>query len=265
MKLNVENVINPPSLKTSGSFSDMIFTDSGTGLDISEYTKPVTVTNKNVGQLDRLKAEIKQSSLQPQEETEVELDFHTNNPLTKESCIVVAVPKTLPKLLHDPDSCHLRANGVPIKSVCKFVGPYQINYEAALANFEEPWHGRIQLFFKVQNPADNLDIDTRAYEINIYTDANMTYGVDHLKDVLYPAIGCDYPCNSCSKTDRKYCQSCLPPKAHYTIQPPQFLLYHSLSKQTCEHKCPADQGYTSNGTREPRRCVKCADTCKTCA
>lgn len=45
VKLNVENIINPPSLKTSGSFSNMILTDSGTGLDISEYTKPVTVTN----------------------------------------------------------------------------------------------------------------------------------------------------------------------------------------------------------------------------
>lgn len=63
VKLNVENVINPPSLKTSGSFSNMIFTDSGTGLDVSEYTKPVTVTNLYVGQLDRLKAEIKQTSL----------------------------------------------------------------------------------------------------------------------------------------------------------------------------------------------------------
>lgn len=158
------------------------------------------------------------------------MDFYTNNPLAKESCIVVAVPQTLPKLLHDPDSCYARVNGVPIKGICKFVSLYQINYIGALANFDEPWHGRIQLFFKVQNPADNLEIDTEAYEINIYNDANMTYGVDRLKDALYPAIGCDYPCNSCPKEDRRYCQSCLPPKEDYTIQPPQFLLYHGLSK-----------------------------------
>lgn len=35
--------------------------------------------------------------------------------------------------------------------------------------------------------------------------------------------------------------------------------------QTCVDHCPVEDGFTSNGSRNPRRCTKCADTCAECA
>lgn len=82
---------------------------------------------------------------------------------------------------------------------------------------------------------------------------------------MYPRLGCDRPCKTCSTTDPQWCTECLPPDPGAPQPPPQFLHHGNLPRQTCVARCPAEEGWTSNGAEQPRRCERCADTCRTCA
>lgn len=68
---------------------------------------------------------------------------------------------------------------------------------------------------------------------------------------------CQYPCKTCLKSNQNFCTSCLPQSIA-----PQFLFMDG-DVQTCIDYCP--DTYTSDGTKDPRICKKCADTCVTCA
>tara|TARA_B110001450_G_C17302306_1_gene351999 strand:- start:5 stop:436 length:432 start_codon:yes stop_codon:yes gene_type:complete len=49
IQFNIENVRNAPSLRTSSSFTNMIFTDSVTNLDLAEFSQEVFVTTTVLG------------------------------------------------------------------------------------------------------------------------------------------------------------------------------------------------------------------------
>jgi hypothetical protein len=82
--------------------------------------------------------------------------------------------------------------------------------------------------------------------------------VDKLEGKLFPNIGCEYPCKDCLPGDKKYCTSCLP-----QLSAPQFLHRLGVDRQTCIDLCPP--GFTSNGSKDPRKCTPCSPTCETCA
>ena len=237
---------------------------------MTEFSQTVIVTTKIVGILlpststSSYLSGIKQDSHEPSEDSSVELWFQTNNPLPNTTAIVVAVPTTLPKLYTDPASCWIQVNGVKITDVCKFQG-YQIVFENAFTKFKVASEGKIQLFFKTQNPPDNRVIQSQAYALNIFDSSELIYGVDKLISegigALYPRLGCDRPCKTCSTTDPQWCTECLPPDPGAPQPPPQFLHHGNLPRQTCVARCPAEEGWTSNGAEQPRRCERCADTC----
>lgn len=121
---------------------------------MSEFKGDVYVQNKNLGNLPVDTAEIKQSSYEILEESVVQLAFDTNNPLPSKATIVVAVPQTLPKLFADVNTCYMKVNGLKLENVCIF-NDYDITFVGAFEKYSEAYTGRIQLFFKVQNPKDN--------------------------------------------------------------------------------------------------------------
>lgn len=109
--------------------------------------------------------------------------------------------------------------------------------------------GRIELNFKILNPADNEDLKAEPYKISIYDDASMLYGVDRLDEFFYPMMGCEYPCNTCLSDDPFHCTTCLVDKT----TTPTFLFWgRDEAKQTCVDFCP--DGYTSDGTADPKEC-----------
>lgn len=150
----------------------------------------------------------------------------------------------------------MKLNGKKIDSVCKFNG-YDVIYEGGFSGLTAPFEGEIQLFFRMQNPKDNQFIRLVAFKIIVFDDSNMNYGIDKLENLLFPNIGCEYPCKTCAPSDRTHCWSCLP-----QLTAPQFLHASGVDKSTCIDKCPP--GYTSNGSRNPRKCMKCHETCETC-
>jgi proprotein convertase subtilisin/kexin type 5 len=88
----------------------------------------------------------------------------------------------------------------------------------------------------------------------------MEFGIDELKGFLKPMLGCEYPCKECSATDPYHCTAC-----HDNKKAPFLYWGEDEERQTCVEFCPHDKGYTSNGSRNPKMCSKCADTCQTCA
>jgi hypothetical protein len=189
----------------------------------------------------------------------VTLAFDTNNPLPVSSAIGISVPYKIPRVLRESSECYVLLNDVRIDDRCSFSGR-TISIIALFEAYEARFVGRIELNFKILNPADNEDLKAGPYRVNIYDDETMFYGIDKLDDVLYPILGCEYPCGTCLSTDPFHCTSCLTEKT----TTPHFLHWGAdMEKQTCVDGCPA--GYTSDGTRDPRACKPCADTCATCA
>ena len=58
IQLNVENVRNAPSLRTSSSFTNMVFTDSVTKFDLAEFSEEVFVTTTVLGTISSKTAAI---------------------------------------------------------------------------------------------------------------------------------------------------------------------------------------------------------------
>lgn len=119
------------------------------------------------------------------------------------------MPSTLPRLFTEPSTCYLKLNGKKVEDVCEFK-KYDIIFRRGLAGLTIPFVGILELVFRVQNPKDNQFIGDSAFKIIIYDSETMDFGVDKLFDTLYPNIDCEYPCNTCSPSDRKYCLTCLP-------------------------------------------------------
>jgi hypothetical protein len=160
-----------------------------------------------LGNLPHNSANITQTSYDTLANNTVTLEFNTNNLLPAGTSILVGVPKTLPQLYYEPNSCYLKIENKRYDDVCTF-NDYDITYSGAFANYTS-FNGTIQLFFKVQNPANNSEISSQAFTITIFDSEEKLYGIDILEGVLYPNIDCDYPCKTCRTSDRRYCESCL--------------------------------------------------------
>lgn len=83
-------------------------------------------------------------------------------------------------------------------------------YQGSFSQFDHRYEGHIELGFKTVNPVDNQGITNSSYVISIYDDTDLLYGIDQLIDVLYPQLGCQYPCKSCLPSDKAFCTECLP-------------------------------------------------------
>lgn len=71
---------------------------------------------------------------------------------------------------------------------------------------DKSYSGQISIQLKnVQNPPNNKNIGT--FTIKTYADQARVYVIDET-DKLKPIIQCDFPCKTCSKTDRGVCNSC---------------------------------------------------------
>lgn len=144
------------------------------------------------------------------------LSFDTNNDLPLNASIIVQVPQKIPKIYKEVASCWAVLNNVPVYNKCYFFGDSIFYRDLFSAYKDNPnfkaFTGRIELRFKILNPADNEDLKVNAYDISIYDDANVEFGIDELKDTLLPMLGCEYPCKTCSPSDPYHCTSCLPSK-----------------------------------------------------
>ena len=101
-----------------------------------------------------------------------------------------------------------------------------------------------------------------SYNITIY-DSDSTsdrYEIDELRDCLHPALQCNFPCLTCEAGSPSYCTGCL--TEEQVPDAPGYLHQTTALTQTCVGVCPP--GYSSSGTRDPPRCLPCADTCETC-
>jgi len=153
----IHGVQNAPSLRPSKSFTDMVFIDAQTNLDLTQYSSSVTVQTQQLGQIAKDTASIHSSSNIPGQETTIDLTFSTNNPLNSQATILVTVPSTIPTLYTESDTCYIKVNGKKITSICSFK-QHQVIYRGAFSAFPEPFVGVVQLFFKIQNPKDNQGI-----------------------------------------------------------------------------------------------------------
>lgn len=170
------------------------------------------------------------------------------------------MPSTLQRLYTSTSDCYAKLDGILVQDVCQIKNS-QVAYRNAFKQFTGGFRGRVELHFKTKNPYDNQYIRTIPYQVVLYDSSDIAYGIDELKDFLYPSIGCEYPCKTCRPSNPRHCTSCLP-----QATAPQFLHTPAGYKyQTCVDGCPAAAGYTSNGSKNPRICQKCADTCQTCA
>lgn len=266
LELTVSHVTNARSLRPSSTFQKIRFTDGQAKKDLSEYTDSVIVTTTKVGQIAPKTTGIRQSSYVASADSVVELFFKTNNPLPAASAIVVDIPSTLAKLHTDTASCNIKLHGVLIETKACTITASQVIIKEAFAQFvTNDFTGIVQVYFETQNPENNRNINSTSYNITVYDSPDTSsagFRIDELKGKLFPLIGCEYPCKTCRPSDRSFCTSCLPP----STSDRQFLHTPKGSDvQTCVTECPAEDGYTSDGSRNPRVCSKCADTCATCA
>lgn len=76
----------------------------------------------------------------------------------------------------------------------------------------------------------------------------MNYGIDELDTGLFPSVDCEYPCRECLVDNRRHCTSCLT-----MIKGAPIFLHTKINTdyQTCVDTCPAANGFTSNGSRNP--------------
>lgn len=58
------------------------------------------------------------------------------------------------------------------------------------------------------NLQENSDNTPQSFKIAIYTDQTQDYILDELTDGMEPQLECQFPCKSCSTTDRSQCLSC---------------------------------------------------------
>jgi hypothetical protein len=59
----------------------------------------------------------------------------------------------------------------------------------------------------VTNPTDNSVLN--GFIINTYNDVNMVYNIDVLNNnILLPSLECNYPCETCSTSNKNDCTSC---------------------------------------------------------
>lgn len=139
--------------------------------------------------------------------------------------IIVLVPLKIPEVYKEISECYIVLNNIRVNKVCYFIGR-QILFKRFIYDLykdEGPgfkFIGTIELNFKIKNPDDNENIKKNAYQISIYDDENIKYGIDELKDYLMPMLGCEYPCRECLPSDPYHCTACLPSK-----NAPQFLYW----------------------------------------
>lgn len=137
-----------------------------------------------------------------------------------------------------------------------------MTYYSVFEQYADGYEGPITLSFLITNPGANSEaIVAEPYGVKIYDTSDLQYGIDELDSTLYPSLDCRYPCNTCRDTNPDYCLTCL-----QTPGAPQYL--HTIvgtTVQTCVDACPREDGYTPNGTDDPKECVPCHHTCATCA
>ena len=104
----------------------------------------------------------------------------------------------------------------------------------------------------VKNPETNADL--LPFVLETFDDYDMQFPIDKLE--YQPLLECNYPCFTCSGTDKNFCQSCWPD----TITSNVFLMQVENSS-TCKARC--DDGYTTDGHPE-KVCQECDASCATC-
>lgn len=101
-----EDVQNPPSLRRSSSFTDLLLTDKGFN-EIANYEKDVWVENLYVSNLQTF--ELSQESKEPDAETQYMIYFVTNNFLPTSAAILIRMPQGV-AAVRDSYDCYVVTN-----------------------------------------------------------------------------------------------------------------------------------------------------------
>jgi hypothetical protein len=120
------------------------------------------------------------------------------------------------------------------------------------------WSGPIIVTLEeVQNPINNKNLGS--FTIATYADQDQTYIVDSLAaNLMFPRINCDYPCATCSLSDRTFCETCW----QDDLNDPQYLMDYG-DTATCKAGC--DSGYSANAaTSDEKICYACDESCDKC-
>jgi hypothetical protein len=121
------------------------------------------------------------------------------------------------------------------------------------------WSGPISVTLEnVKNPSTNKNLGS--YTISTYADKLQTFIVDQLEgNKMFPRINCDYPCATCSESDRAFCTSCW----QDDLNDPRYLMDYENGISTCKAGC--DVGYSSNdATSTSKECQLCDESCNNC-
>jgi hypothetical protein len=98
--------------------------------------------------------------------------------------IIVLVPQKIPQIYFDEEECYVVLNNIRVNNVCSFIGRQILFKEFIFSLYEEEpdfkFIGTIELNFKIKNPKDNENIKKNAYQISIYDDSDIKYGIDEL-------------------------------------------------------------------------------------
>mmetsp|Transcript_33625 Transcript_33625/g.51844 ORF Transcript_33625/g.51844 Transcript_33625/m.51844 type:complete len:83 (-) Transcript_33625:4550-4798(-) len=70
----------------------MAFLNSDNDKELTSYDKEILIANTQLGQIPRDSADIQQSSNKANQESQVRIEFYTNNPLPPSTTIKLEVP-----------------------------------------------------------------------------------------------------------------------------------------------------------------------------
>ena len=210
------------------------------GFKISDFKgEEQTVTNKFPAQLKVYN--IQQESRVPLAITSYTITFEPVNQLPQSGSIQVTYPSQISLTEGASTACTVQTKSQASKSACKIDAKAStITIQGLFANEAAPYSGPITITLdKVQNALNNKP--GNGFVIQTYADESQTYIIDKLNDfILTPLFECEYPCRTCSATNRKSCVECW-----QNFDDPSYLMFYPDGTASCRSFC--DPGHTTNG------------------
>jgi hypothetical protein len=241
------NTLGNPISLAPYSMQSVKLTDSS-GNNVNTYTTASSITIQNTMAGTITSQSLSQDTVVAGATAVYTFTFTPANPIPQHAKLELVYPSTVTV----PTSITCTGlSGIPSGTVldCATSHNTAARTLTILNGFNSTINVTTSVSFQISGITNPSSTSTSSFTLSTLDSSD--YKIDTVTDGLVPELECNYPCKSCSSSDKDLCLSC------YTAAETG-LPY--LQGTTCQASC--DTGYSPNSTTT---CVQCDSTCLTCS
>ena len=204
-EVTVEDLINPPSLKPSSTFTDIRII-SAFNFEIATFEDPtLLIQTQWLAEVEEFK--LTQSEIGAGKESLYTIELKPGSRLPHTTAFKITAPKEIEIARASYDDCYVETQRV-VKGRCSYEGTDILKIDRGLAYFRGGYYyGDVKIVFKAINPRSNLNQNVNL-KLDISLDNSYKWTIASIDGGLAPSFECNYPCLSCSANDPDDCESC---------------------------------------------------------